>query len=118
MSTDKVRENRLRRMAQRQGLQLVKSKRRDPHALEYGRYMVLDDEKAMVHGGEEVELITGGRPRGHIDWGPVDEALRSAGGFRIPISASSNVPGQPVPVGGTVRRIIPSWTLDDVEAFL
>ncbi|MGH7611643.1 MAG: hypothetical protein ACREN4_06460 [Candidatus Dormibacteria bacterium] len=34
----KVRENRLRRMAERQGLQLVKSRRRDPRALDYGLF--------------------------------------------------------------------------------
>lgn len=33
---EKVRENRLRRMAERQGFQLVKSRRRDPLATDYG----------------------------------------------------------------------------------
>ena len=36
----KVRENRLRRMAERQGLRLVKSRRRDPLAVDYGKYRV------------------------------------------------------------------------------
>ena len=36
----KVRENRLRRMAERQGLRLVKSRRRDPLAVDYGRYRI------------------------------------------------------------------------------
>ncbi len=36
----KVRENRLRRMARRQGLRLVKSRRRDPLAIGYGLYRV------------------------------------------------------------------------------
>jgi hypothetical protein len=39
-AADKVRENRLRRMAERQGLRLVKSRRRDPHAFDHGRYML------------------------------------------------------------------------------
>jgi hypothetical protein len=39
---DKVRENRLRRMAERRGLQLVKSRRRDPRSLEFGTYGLLD----------------------------------------------------------------------------
>ena len=39
--SDKIRENRLRRMAERQGLRLVKSRRRDPLALDYGRYWLL-----------------------------------------------------------------------------
>lgn len=39
---EKVRENRLRRMAARQGLVLHKSRRRDPRAVEYGTYMLVD----------------------------------------------------------------------------
>jgi hypothetical protein len=40
----KVRENRLRRMAHRRGLALRKSRRRDPGALDFGRYWLLDQE--------------------------------------------------------------------------
>lgn len=47
---DKVRENRLRRMAQRQGLQLVKSRRRDPRAIGYGGFMLVDDRNVAVYG--------------------------------------------------------------------
>jgi hypothetical protein len=36
--SEKVRENRLRRAAQRQGCKLIKSRRRDPHATGYGLY--------------------------------------------------------------------------------
>ncbi len=35
---EKVRENRLRRMAQRQGLRLTKTRRLDPLATDYGTY--------------------------------------------------------------------------------
>jgi hypothetical protein len=45
MPTDqevKVQENRLRRAAERQGLRLVKSRRRDPRAFDYGKYMLVD----------------------------------------------------------------------------
>lgn len=35
---EKVRENRLRRMAERQGLRLEKSRRRDPRATDFGTY--------------------------------------------------------------------------------
>jgi hypothetical protein len=38
----KVRENRLRRMADRQGLRLVKSRSRDPRAVDYGLYALID----------------------------------------------------------------------------
>lgn len=37
-STQKVRENRIRRAAERQGLALHKSRVRDPRALDYGKY--------------------------------------------------------------------------------
>jgi hypothetical protein len=39
---DKVRENRIRRIADRRGLRLVKSDRRDPNALDYGLYALID----------------------------------------------------------------------------
>jgi hypothetical protein len=39
---ERVRENRLRRMADRQGLRLMKSRRRDPRAVDYKRYMLVD----------------------------------------------------------------------------
>lgn len=42
--TDKVRENRLRRMAGRQGLKLVKSRRRDERAVDFGGYMLVDEQ--------------------------------------------------------------------------
>lgn len=42
MDKDKVRENRLRRMAERQGFQLTKSRRRDPRAIDYGKYWISD----------------------------------------------------------------------------
>jgi hypothetical protein len=40
--SEKVRENRLRRAAKRQGLVLTKSRRRDPRATDYGRYWLTD----------------------------------------------------------------------------
>jgi hypothetical protein len=39
---EKIRENRLRRTAERQGLVLRKSRRRDPRARDYGVYWVAD----------------------------------------------------------------------------
>ena len=44
---DKVRENRLRRMAERQGVRLVKSRRRDSRAVGFGMYQ-LDDGTAPL----------------------------------------------------------------------
>jgi len=39
---EKIRENRLRRMAERQGLKLEKSRRRDPRAWDFGTYQLVD----------------------------------------------------------------------------
>lgn len=48
--SDKTRENRLRRMASRQGLKLVKNPRRDTRAFDFGTYMLVkaDDPEEMV----------------------------------------------------------------------
>jgi hypothetical protein len=51
MTDDKIRENRLRRMAGRQGLVVKKSRRRDPHALDYGIYYVADASTNLLHKG-------------------------------------------------------------------
>jgi hypothetical protein len=46
-------ENRLCRAAQRQGMRLIKSRRRDPRALDYGRYwLVMIETNGMVTGGQ------------------------------------------------------------------
>jgi hypothetical protein len=50
-SKEKTRENRLRRMAERQGLQLVKSRRRDERAIDYGMYMLVDPSTSGVVAG-------------------------------------------------------------------
>lgn len=47
-AAEKVRENRLRRMAERQGHQLVKSRRRDPRAYDYGRYWITDPATKVI----------------------------------------------------------------------
>jgi hypothetical protein len=50
---ERVRENRLRRMARRQGLRLVKSHRRDSFATGYGTYLlvaVAADAPELVDG--------------------------------------------------------------------
>jgi hypothetical protein len=54
-TADKVRENRLRRMAQRRGYLLIKSRRRDPGALDYGLFVLVDDTAGnRVHGAAAV----------------------------------------------------------------
>ena len=49
---EKVRENRLRRMAERQGLRLEKSRRRDPRAVDYGTYRLVDVANNIVVAGD------------------------------------------------------------------
>jgi hypothetical protein len=53
---DKIRENRLRRMAERQGLKLRKSRRRDPHALGYGTYDLVQGSDDYVVSPEQLTL--------------------------------------------------------------
>jgi hypothetical protein len=48
----KVLENRLRRAAKRQGLVLIKSRSRDPRAIDYGGYMLADAENNTAVAGE------------------------------------------------------------------
>jgi hypothetical protein len=50
-SNEKVRENRLRRMAERQGLTLQKSRLRDVRAIGYGTYQLADSAGAVVASG-------------------------------------------------------------------
>jgi hypothetical protein len=65
----KVVENRLRRMADRQSLQLVKSRRRDRTAPEHGRYMLVDSLSVAVPAGGDWSL----------DLAEVEQILLSAG---------------------------------------
>jgi hypothetical protein len=81
VSEEKVRENRIRRAAERQGLRLVKSRRRDPRAIDYGRYWLVlaegvqtadlsDDRRNLVAGPrtgysiDEIEALLEGRADG------------------------------------------------------
>ena len=50
ITSEKVRENRIRRVLKRQGYRLVKSRRRDPQALDYGDYMIVDERKCCILG--------------------------------------------------------------------
>jgi len=59
-TAERVRENRLRRMADRQGLRLVMSRRRDPRAVDYGGYMLVDQATGKV--------VAGAGPIGRPTW--------------------------------------------------
>jgi hypothetical protein len=64
MTEEKIRENRLRRMAERQGLQLVKSRRRDSLAIGYGTYWLVGDEDGPYYVPSTVDIKTR-RPTGY-----------------------------------------------------
>lgn len=57
-TADKVRENRLRRVAERRGLRLVKSRRRDPGALTFGRYFMETQDGKVANGYQTVRGFT------------------------------------------------------------
>jgi hypothetical protein len=59
MTDDKIRENRLRRMASRQGLTLTRSRRRDRRALDYGLYWLINaaGEQVTEPGGVSIDQI-------------------------------------------------------------
>jgi len=68
--SEKVRENRLRRAAERQGLALSKSRRRDPRALDYGTYTLTDLATREIVSDKKSDLddieryLTSDEPRG------------------------------------------------------
>lgn len=52
----KIRENRLRRAAHRQGLRLCKSRQRDPNGLTHGTYMLIESRtNAITHANFALE---------------------------------------------------------------
>jgi len=57
MVEDKVRENRLRRMAERQGYTLKKVRRCDPRAIDYGSYVLVDQRNRPVRIGAKHATI-------------------------------------------------------------
>lgn len=48
--SDKIRENRIRRMLVRQGLLMRKGKFKDPLRIGYGGYQILDQQRNVVAG--------------------------------------------------------------------
>lgn len=60
---EKVRENLLRRAADRQGLALRKSRTRDPRALDYDRWMIM----SLVPGRPDIGAGPTGKPSMTLD---------------------------------------------------
>jgi len=56
--SEKVRENALRRMAQRRNLRLERSRRRDPAATDFGTYRIVDRfRRRAVEGGDALPSL-------------------------------------------------------------
>lgn len=60
---DKVMENRLRRKADRMGYRLVKNRRRDPGAIDFGGYALINIE----HGGYDFGQGVLGTPSASLE---------------------------------------------------
>lgn len=75
--SDKVRENRLRRAAERQGKLLVKSRRRDLRALDYGLYVLVADtaDNRVGRYGGQVAISAFARGEG-VTLDQIELALR------------------------------------------
>jgi hypothetical protein len=54
---EKVRENRLRRMAKRQGLDVRASERRDPRSLDGGTYALVDPNSNAIVAGFTLDAV-------------------------------------------------------------
>lgn len=74
-TAEKTHENRIRRIAERRGLRLEKSRRRDPRATDYGTYRLVDAETNAIEAYgdsslygltlDEIEAQLIGAPRFH-----------------------------------------------------
>jgi hypothetical protein len=73
MTDEKIRENRLRRMAERQGLRLEKSRRRDPRAVDYGTYWLIDGPPSNGGNWRARTVLVGGDYGTGLD--AIEEAL-------------------------------------------
>ena len=58
MDIERAREDRLRRLAKRERLILRESHRRNPDALDYGRYMLVDERNSVAAHGAADEWLT------------------------------------------------------------
>ena len=55
MTEEKVLENRIRRVAQRRGMKVVKSRRRSSRSVDYGGYMLIDvATNSVILGGSPI----------------------------------------------------------------
>ena len=60
----RVVEDRMRRAAQRRGLRLIKSRRRDPRAIDYGLYVLIEDSARNRTPGAQAPISAFARGEG------------------------------------------------------
>jgi hypothetical protein len=56
-TAEKVHENKMRKYAERQGLMLVKSSRRDPRAWDFGRFVLVPDTRKSPFDPRDPEVL-------------------------------------------------------------
>jgi hypothetical protein len=100
----KVHEARVRRMAKRQGLYLQKSRRRDPLALDYGGYQLIDPRSVSLVFGDDAGHGFG------ASLGDIEAYLRRPPADRRSQQAAINGPGN---TGVLVEHVaVPDWAAD------
>jgi hypothetical protein len=72
VTQNRTQEQRVRRMAERQGLELRKSRRRDPLALDYGRWWVVSPDIDPQPNDPAFSFQGHGRPARHFPWNGVE----------------------------------------------
>src|SRR5260370_1270190 len=105
-TVEKVRENRLRRVAERRGLRLEKSRRRDSQAIDYGTYQLVD-------AGSGAIVSVGGGP---LNLDAVERQLafgnafyRANAGCHVDAEAGSTIvvkPGVVLVIASTRQKLI------------
>jgi hypothetical protein len=129
VTSEKARENRVRRMAARRGFRIVKYRRRDPLARDYGKYELWDESGPVKYDGDaspdlddsywfdldEIEAFLRPPPKGPrtaktyklID--QIDILQRHVSELRTNAEYQT-----PVPVRHSLRAV--RWAVDEVTA--
>jgi hypothetical protein len=112
-STEKTYENLIRRAADRQGYLLVKSRRRDPTSLTYGRYLLVPKSEPRPRNVAEAEaaLATEG-----LTLAEIEEKIKAEASRNLATRATHQRPGQRQPrTEMTAGDRYGHWTLLSTE---
>lgn len=111
--SEKVRENRLRAMAKRRGRELSKSRRRDPYALDYGRWTIIerDGSERTEPDLDAVEAYLREVPRIEVELCRVGREYRESHGANRdvlgPLVHEANEAGMPLEAVAFVTELPP-----------